>query len=167
MVCMCTCLWMYMCVSHWFCFSEEPWIIQSALSVLDSAAFWLERIEALGKLASAPAPSIKQCLQPSNWTFCFICSKKENKFCLFPLCFYQSVFFLFLFFLTRVGSFSCGLTGSENNIDIFVKHKSKEKLELICNLALSSQGIFVCVQSARLSDVRRALKTMDSESQSC
>lgn len=69
----------------------------------------------MGKLAAAPAQSIKQCLQPSNWTICFICSKTENKFCLFPLCSYQSV----LCYLARAGSFSCGLTGSENNMVIF------------------------------------------------
>lgn len=37
----------------------------------------------MGKLASAPALFIKQCLQHSNWTVSFICSKKENKFCVF------------------------------------------------------------------------------------
>lgn len=70
----------------------------------------------MGKLALAPAQSIKQCLQPSNWTLRFICSKKENKFCLFPLCSYQSV----LCYLAGTGSFSCGLTGSGNNMVIFV-----------------------------------------------
>jgi hypothetical protein len=43
------------------------------------------------------------------------------------------------------------------------KHNSKEEPELICNLALSSLDIFVCVQSACLSDVRRAPKTIYSE----
>lgn len=110
-VCMCACV----CI-HCLLYSEELSVKYFYCPVLMSAIVFDKKGRSLGQADFSSIQSIRQCLQLSNWMLCLVCSKRENKFCLFPPLFLKSV----LCYLARTSSFSCGLTGSGNNMVIFV-----------------------------------------------
>lgn len=128
-------------------------------TVLESAAFWPEGIKAQGSwLQPQPRPSNNASSLPIG-IFASLVLRKKIRFVFFPSVLTNLSFVIW----QEPVVFLVVWLDLEITWLFLFKHNSKEELELICNLALSSPDIFVCVQSACLSDVRRALKTIYSE----